>query len=143
MFDKILCVCIGNICRSPSAERILQEKLPNKQITSAGLGAVVGNGIEPNAAKVLNDHNYNSNEHAARQIDDQIINNVDLVLVMETTHQQKLMAKYPAASGKIMLLGKWNNNEQIPDPYKKSVDAFEQSFKQIENNCQFWADKLK
>ena len=52
------------------------------------------------------------------------------------------MNKYPSASGKIMLLGKWNNDEEIPDPYKKSIDAFQQSFIQIEHNCQLWADKL-
>ncbi|WOH38991.1 hypothetical protein RI844_07155 [Thalassotalea fonticola] len=142
MFNKILTVCIGNICRSPSAERILKAKLPTKAITSAGLGALVGHGVEEHAAQILAEHNYDDKEHQARQVSNQMIIDADLILVMEKKHQQSLMNKYPAASGKIMLLGKWNNEEEIPDPYKKSIDAFQQSFKQIEHNCQRWADKL-
>ncbi|WP_446668297.1 arsenate reductase/protein-tyrosine-phosphatase family protein, partial [Klebsiella pneumoniae] len=41
MFDSILIVCTGNICRSPIAERILRSLLPEKRIDSAGTGALV------------------------------------------------------------------------------------------------------
>ena len=71
MFNNILTVCIGNICRSPSAERILKAKLPNKNVSSAGLGAMVNHEIEPNAAQILHQHNYNDADHQARQIDNQ------------------------------------------------------------------------
>ncbi|HFE7854362.1 TPA: protein tyrosine phosphatase, partial [Klebsiella pneumoniae] len=42
MFDSILVICTGNICRSPIAERILRKIFPNKKIDSAGVGAMVG-----------------------------------------------------------------------------------------------------
>ncbi|MBL4900702.1 MAG: hypothetical protein JKX76_13915 [Colwellia sp.] len=142
MFDKILIVCIGNICRSPSAERILQKLTPNKKITSAGIGALVDHSIEKNAAQLLITHNYTSENHLARQVSNNIINNAELILVMEKKHQQVLRQKYPSASGKIMLLGQWNNEEEIPDPYRKSKEAFEYAFTQIEKNCQAWAQKL-
>ena len=143
MFNNILTVCIGNICRSPSAERILQSLMPNKQISSAGIGALVDKGIEENAAQLLSKNSYNAENHKARQVSESIINNADLILVMEKKHQQVLMQKYPSASGKIMLLGKWNNDEEIPDPYRKSTEAFEHAFKQIEKNSKAWFDKLK
>jgi len=142
MFDKILIVCIGNICRSPSAERILQKLTPNKTITSAGIGALVDHPIEKNAAALLDMHNYPSENHHARQVSNSIINNAELILVMEKKHQQVLMQKYPSASGKIMMLGQWSNEEEIPDPYRKSKEAFEYAFTQIEKNCQAWAQKL-
>ena len=41
MFDKILVVCVGNICRSPTGERLLRSRLPGRQVTSAGLSALV------------------------------------------------------------------------------------------------------
>ncbi|HFQ9681356.1 TPA: protein tyrosine phosphatase, partial [Escherichia coli] len=41
MFDRILIVCTGNICRSPIGERFLRNLLPNKKIDSAGIGALV------------------------------------------------------------------------------------------------------
>ncbi|TRX57202.1 low molecular weight protein-tyrosine-phosphatase [Thalassomonas sp. M1454] len=143
MFNNILTVCIGNICRSPSAERILQQLLPSKGITSAGIGALVDHEIETNAAELLKVNGYNSDNHKARQVNDDIIQNAELILVMEKKHQQVLMKKYPAASGKIMLLGKWNNEQEIPDPYKRSNEAFEHAYQLIEKNCQAWAQKLK
>lgn len=41
MFESILVVCTGNICRSPIAERLLRQLLPDKKIDSAGVGAMV------------------------------------------------------------------------------------------------------
>ena len=143
MFNKILVVCIGNICRSPSGERILQNLLPSKQITSAGIGALVDHQIEENAAALLTQHGFNAENHKARQINQDLVNGADLILVMEKKHQQVLMKKYPEASGKVMLLGKWSNDEEIPDPYKRSQEAFEHAYKLIEQHCQTWAQKLK
>ncbi|WP_371375405.1 protein tyrosine phosphatase [Thalassotalea aquiviva] len=142
MFNNILTVCIGNICRSPSAERILQTQIPTKTISSAGLGALVDKGIEESAAALLNQHGYNSDNHKARQINEQILADADLVLVMEKKHQQAIMKLYPSMSGKVMLLGKWNNDEEVSDPYRKSQEVFEHVFKQIEHNAKLWAKKL-
>ncbi|HDZ1742706.1 TPA: protein tyrosine phosphatase, partial [Klebsiella pneumoniae] len=47
MFDSVLVVCTGNICRSPMGERILQSLLPEKIIKSAGVGALVGHPADP------------------------------------------------------------------------------------------------
>lgn len=41
MFENILVVCVGNICRSPTGERLLRQHLPEKRIESAGVSAVV------------------------------------------------------------------------------------------------------
>ncbi|MFA9231998.1 MAG: protein tyrosine phosphatase, partial [Microgenomates group bacterium] len=43
MFNSILVVCVGNICRSPVGERVLQAALPNLIVSSAGVAALVGN----------------------------------------------------------------------------------------------------
>ncbi len=45
MFNNILVVCVGNICRSPTAERLLQRYHPELKVESAGLGALVGKGL--------------------------------------------------------------------------------------------------
>jgi len=44
MFNKILVVCVGNICRSPTGERLLKHYQPALTVESAGLGALVGKG---------------------------------------------------------------------------------------------------
>ncbi|MBS0343516.1 MAG: low molecular weight phosphotyrosine protein phosphatase, partial [Proteobacteria bacterium] len=45
--QRILVLCIGNICRSPLAELLLARELPNRKIWSAGLGALVGEPADP------------------------------------------------------------------------------------------------
>lgn len=50
MFQRILVVCTGNICRSPVAEAMLRDALPGLEVHSAGLGALAGHGVEPTAA---------------------------------------------------------------------------------------------
>jgi protein-tyrosine-phosphatase len=42
MFQSILVVCTGNICRSPIGERLLRQQLPGKQVTSAGILGLEG-----------------------------------------------------------------------------------------------------
>ncbi|MDN3652642.1 low molecular weight protein-tyrosine-phosphatase [Thalassotalea ponticola] len=142
MFDNILTVCVGNICRSPVAERMLAKQLPNKTVSSAGIGALQEHGIEPHMVSLLEQHGYNGQNHSARQISHSMVNDADLILVMEKKHQQLLMQKYPAASGKIMLLGKWHNDEEVADPYKKSQEAFNHAFTLIDKHCQAWCSKI-
>ena len=88
MFKRILVVCVGNICRSPTAECLLHTALSNKgfTVTSAGLSAVKGHGVEKTAAAVLEHNGYVWPQHQARQIDRQLIADNDLILVMEKRH---------------------------------------------------------
>ena len=59
MFNTVLVVCAGNICRSPTAEYLLKEKLANHSIkvSSAGLTAIVGRSAEQTAAKIAMSNN--------------------------------------------------------------------------------------
>ena len=135
-------VCIGNICRSPTAEKIIQSKCPQLNISSAGIKALIGQPIDPSASSELRQKGYEPDNHAARQLDDRLVQEADLILVMEKFQQQRLMSEYPTASGKVMLLGKWQDNLEINDPYRKSTEAFAQVFNQIEAACNAWAEKL-
>ena len=56
MFNKILVVCVGTICRSPTAERLLRSHLPSLTVESAGLGALVGKAADERAASVAAEH---------------------------------------------------------------------------------------
>ena len=52
MFDSILIVCTGNICRSPIAERLLRCKFQNKIIDSAGTGALIDHAADNTAIEI-------------------------------------------------------------------------------------------
>ncbi len=103
---------------------------------------MVGKPIDSNAAVELVSHGYLNSDHSARQLDEEMVQQADLILVMESFQQQRLMKDYPGASGKVMLLGKWLNNLEINDPYKKSSEAFGLVFDQIESACNAWSERL-
>ena len=68
MFQNILVVCMGNICRSPIAERILQKKLPGLRVSSVGINALVGKDADFQAIKTALKHGVVVAGHTARQL---------------------------------------------------------------------------
>lgn len=143
-FKRILVVCVGNICRSPTAEHLLREALGDCgcTVSSAGLGALVGQPIEPSALAVLERHGHAPRPHAARQLDDALLADADLVLVMEKGHLQEIGRRAPQARGKTFLLGKWRGDAEIPDPYRKDEAAFERAYQLIDDCVAPWAARI-
>ncbi len=146
MFNTILVVCIGNICRSPTAEVLLKHRLQEngKEIAvhSAGLGALTGKDIEPTARKILVEKGIVPPLHSAKQIDTDMIVQADLVLAMEQAHVQHLNEIAPHARGKTFLLGKWLDNKEIPDPYRQQKQAFDHAYKLIDQSIATWLKYL-
>jgi len=145
VFDNILIVCIGNICRSPTAEVLLKHQLDDnhKIIHSAGLGAMVGKDIEPTAREVLLEHGIDPAQHVARQLTSSMLAEADLILAMEKGHVNQISNIAPEARGKSFLLGKWNNNTDIPDPFRKPKTAFEEAYNLIEQSLNEWITHLQ
>lgn len=144
MFKSVLFICVGNICRSPSAEVMLRDTVAGKgiQVSSAGLGALVGHGLDPTASQLLMEHGLNGGLHQARQVDDAILAAADLVLVMERKHVRRIAEIAPQASGKTFLLGKWQQDREIPDPYRQQRPAFEHVYKLMAEGVESWARHL-
>ena len=143
-FKRILVVCVGNICRSPTAEHLLREALANSgcTVSSAGLGALVGKPIEPTALAMLERASHTPPSHAARQLNAELLANADLVLVMEKGHMQEITQRFPQAHGKTFLLGKWRDNTEIPDPYRQGEAAFEHAYALIDDCVATWASRI-
>jgi|SRR5699024_4805584 len=143
MFNTILVVCIGNICRSPTGERLLQHYLPNKIVSSAGIHAVVGSAAYKTAVEVANEHNLSLEGHISRQLTAAICQEYELILVMEKNHIDAVSQISPAARGKTMLFGHWLNQMDIADPYGHPKPAFELAYKLLDDAAQQWATHLK
>ncbi|UUE35084.1 protein tyrosine phosphatase [Pectobacterium aroidearum] len=142
MFDSILVVCVGNICRSPTGERLLKQALPAKKIASAGLGALVGKPADATATEVANQHDLSLEGHEAQQLTSALCRQYDLILVMEKGHIDGVSRIAPEVRGKTMLFGHWLNQQEIADPYRKSRAAFEFVYSQLEQSAQKWAQAL-
>lgn len=142
MFDKILVVCVGNICRSPTGEYLLKSLLPNKTIASAGVGALVGKPADKTALLVANEHGVNMENHIAQQLTSELCREYDLILVMEQGHINAVTNIAPEARGKTMLLSQWLDKQDIPDPYRQSKEAFDFAYGLIESSIEAWSKKL-
>lgn len=144
MFKKILIVCIGNICRSPTAEHLLGAALASSgiQVSSAGLVALRDHPLDPLAGQVLAEHGHVPLAHRARQLDAGAVSEADLILVMEQRHIERVLDLAPEARGKVFLLGKWQHDREITDPYRQGKPAFVQAYALIEQAAQAWAQRL-
>ena len=142
MFESILVICTGNICRSPIGERLLRRALPHKQIDSAGVGALVNHAADESAIKVAHKHGLSLEGHLGKQFTSHLAHQYDLLLVMELSHLAKVTSIAPEVRGKTMLYGHWLGRKEIPDPYRKSDEAFESVFQLIDQASQSWVARL-
>ena len=139
---SILTVCVGNICRSPVAAAILRQNLPHLAVASAGIGAVVGSDVDPTAREVAEVAGVIVGEHAARQFTREIGEQHDLILVLEGGHKREIERIAPELSGRVMRLSRWNGDEDIPDPYRKSREYHEYVYALIEESTKAWVSRL-
>ncbi|MDK7651750.1 protein tyrosine phosphatase [Raoultella ornithinolytica] len=142
MFDSILVVCTGNICRSPIGERFLRRALPNKRIDSAGTSALVDHGADSSAMNIAALNGLSLEGHRGQQFTSSLARKYDLILAMEKLHIEKIGRIAPEARGKTMLFGQWLEQREIPDPYRKSEEAFCLVYQLIEQAGLRWVDKL-
>jgi protein-tyrosine phosphatase len=142
MIKTVLVVCVGNICRSPLGERLLQTHAPHLAVTSAGIGALVGNAADASASAVATGRGVTLDGHVARQFVAELGRSADLILVMEAGHKAQIARDTPQLSGKTMLFDHWTGARGIADPYQKSHEFHELVFDQIEAAAKAWSGKL-
>ncbi|MGX9670101.1 arsenate reductase/protein-tyrosine-phosphatase family protein [Mycobacterium sp. HM-7] len=107
---RILFVCTGNICRSPTAERLSvrlarQMGLPDFVASSAGIAAVIGHPVHRLAAEVLVGLGGDPTNFAARQLTPRIASDADLVLTMTTAHRIAVLELAPRQFRRTFTLG--------------------------------------
>lgn len=142
MIDSILTVCTGNICRSPFAEAVLDRRLPEIRVDSAGIAAMSGWGADETASRVAAELGYDLEGHVARQIGGGDMRDYDLILAMDAGHLHWLREHSPQARGKIYLLGHWDGETEITDPYQRDEAHFREVFERIRDYCGNWTRRL-
>jgi protein-tyrosine phosphatase len=96
----VLFVCTGNICRSPTAERLASAygarlQIPDLVISSAGTRAVIAHPIHDDAALVLVGLGGEASGFAARQLTPKVASKADLILTMTRAHRDVVLELAP------------------------------------------------
>ena len=142
---KILMVCLGNICRSPLAEGILQDKARKAglkwSIDSAGTnGYHVGEAPHHLSQKVATQHGIDISQQCARQFIVDDFENFDIIYAMaeEVVDEMKWIAKNKFNGTKVRLLmnelypGK---NIDVPDPWYGPEPGYHEVYGMMEAAC--------
>ncbi len=131
-------VCLGNICRSPLAEGVMQH-LANKhrldwQIDSAGTGGWhVGEGPDKRSVRTAQDNGIDISRQICRKFSKRDFDEFDLIFVMDKSNYADVLALSPnkeAAAKVRLLLG----DKEVPDPYYDD-SQFQPVFELIEGGC--------
>ena len=152
--EKILMVCLGNICRSPLAEGILRHKLEQAglsdiQVDSAGTSGY-HNGEHPDARSVRNakSHGVNISKLISRKFTHQDFEEFDRIYVMDASNFRDVISltksEQHLAKVDFLLNAKWpGKNMAVPDPYYSGDDGFEKVFLLVEEACDAIVSELK
>ncbi len=140
---KVLFICLGNICRSPTAEAVFKKIVEDRgfkdriYIDSCGTGAWhVGNLPDSRAIAAAEKRGYSLDGHRARQLELDDYANFDYMIAMDRQNLLDINAKMPATcNGSIVLFTSFVRDSQVidvPDPYYGSAGGFDEVINIVE-----------
>ncbi|HBX63029.1 MAG TPA: protein-tyrosine-phosphatase [Flavobacteriaceae bacterium] len=135
---KILMVCLGNICRSPLAEGILQTKVgDNHLVDSAGTGDWhVGEQPDRRSVAVAKKHGVDISDQRAMHFNPVFFDEFDLIFAMDVQNliDLKQLARSEEEQSKIKLILKdgIGQTQNVPDPYYDGEDDFEHVYQLLD-----------
>lgn len=146
---RVLFVCTANICRSAYADVAANAAAPaGLEFASAGIRALVGEGIDPPMAAELHGRGK-PDAHVARQLTRQMVEDADLILTMAAEHRRYILDEWPGLGRKAFVIGHvsrvladapegmtldgvvdylWRHrtseeSDEVADPYRRGAEA--------------------
>ncbi len=141
---KVLFVCMGNICRSPTGEGLLQQLVDEQGLSETVLvdsaGTIdyhVGKQADSRMRSAAENRGYNLTSRA-RQVTRTDLDHFDLVIAMDRENLADLTSLASAPQATIKLLSEYLDDEwpvDVPDPYYGGDEGFEYVLDMIKQAC--------
>lgn len=142
-------VCLGNICRSPLAEGILQSKVSeNIFVDSAGTaGYHIGNLPDKRSIAVASKYGIDITNQRCRKFTVEDFDKFDLIYAMDESNFQNILmlSRNKKDEAKVkMILNEidFDANNSVPDPYYGGDLGFENVYQMLDEACEIIANKI-
>ena len=155
MKKKILFVCLGNICRSPAAQGIMQRMIEeeglqnNFELDSAGLyGGHAGEMPDYRMRQHARQRGYNLTHHS-RPVKTSDFDEFDLIVAMDDSNYSRLKNMAPTVEDEskvvrmISYVKGFPQYHNVPDPYYEGAEGFEIVLDLLEDGCRNLLEILK
>ncbi|MFM1897377.1 MAG: hypothetical protein RLZZ385_2451 [Pseudomonadota bacterium] len=132
---RVLMVCLGNICRSPTAHGVFQQRVIHHglqeriQVDSAGTANYhIGEAPDGRSVQAARMRGYDLQDLRARQVQQQDFHRFHYILAMDHGNLRELMLRCPPEHrGKLQLFLSYgrHSRDAVPDPYYSGPEGFE------------------
>jgi protein-tyrosine phosphatase len=148
---RILFVCLGNICRSPTAEAVMKDMVEKEglaaqiEIDSAGTGSWhVGKSPDARATAAAAERGIEMNS-LARQVTVTDFDQFDVIVAMDGENHADLLALSGGDNPKVRLLREIGGDDErdVPDPYYGGDDGFEEVLDIVERGCRALLEEVR
>jgi protein-tyrosine phosphatase len=154
---RIALVCLGNICRSPMAHIVLDEKLERTPLAgrvavdSSGTGDWhLGDPMDERAASTLSAAGYDPSRHRAQQFAAHWFDRNDVIVVMDSGNRRDVLAAAPdqASRDRVRMLREFDpeaddDDLDVPDPWHGGQDGFDTVLAMVERSTDGIIDALE
>ncbi|MDJ0655886.1 MAG: low molecular weight protein-tyrosine-phosphatase [Xanthomonadales bacterium] len=150
---RILFVCLGNICRSPTAQGVAEQEISRRglqgrvEVDSAGTGSWhIGSPPDRRAVHAAADRGIDLSRQRARQVHFDDFHRFDFIMAMDEANFRDLVSMAPAGAtqkvSKVLTYSDLGVAEDVPDPYYGGSHGFEQVLDLLENALGLFFDQL-
>ncbi|RBI64685.1 low molecular weight phosphotyrosine protein phosphatase [halophilic archaeon] len=145
----VVFLCLGNICRSPLAERYFRTRIEETDcdpslVTSAGFVDTEGRESPDPAVSVARDHGVDLADHRSQRVSERLLDAGDLVLLMDAWNYRDLKREFPAALEKTCFLKAFDpgTDFEIADPYGDDPEEFRAVYDEVTDSVDELVDAL-
>jgi protein-tyrosine-phosphatase/predicted ATP-grasp superfamily ATP-dependent carboligase len=145
---KIVFLCYGNICRSPLAAALAEQKLGDVAIDSAGFHDHTGRTCPQKILRIASSYGIDLSSHRSARVQRNQLANADLVITMDIENLNRVRQEFPEMANRTTLLGLFGTPEtlSIADPYLADEAATSKICEQIRAGVEdlaSWVEKAK